>query len=661
MRNVNTRPVTEMPHQTNPAPEPARLAPWRALALGAGGVALLCAITPYNDYRVKNTYLYGCHLPIGGLFLFALLAMALNPLLRRYAPRRALRPGELLLVWAMLTTGAGLASSGLWRYLGPMVVAPAYFQNSGSRWLDMFQDAPGWLLLTRDPKSPLALRFYHGLPSGQPVPWAAWLPVVCAWGIAFALVVALSLGLCALFRRQWVQREKLAFPLAQLPLQIVAEAEGRQPLLRNKLFWAGCLTVILSHTASTLHYFAPSFPDALNRFDLTAWQQTPPWDALGLPTLEIFFAVIGAIFLLPADVSLTLWLTFVVFHLVRVARAQMGYDPLLIGPLNHEGAMGTGAFLVWALWLVWIARPRWREVWQAARRPCEADESEEPLSSRSALALTIMGAAGLLVWMRAAGMPLWIAALVLLLFGVILLVLTRIVAESGLLFVQTPFLPTDLMAFWGTSHYTPTAAGATLLTEVVFIHDPREHVMPAIANAYALTGPSRLQPRAFTGGIALAVGIGFFVSFVSFVWLSYRFGAVTLDAYGTDGAPHWSLDRALQYANTPLPVNPGDIKALGLGATLAALFAWMKARFLWWPFGPIGLAMASTYAMNRIWFSVFLGWACKAAVLRLGGLRWFRAALPFFLGLLLGEGLFGGAAALWGLLTGVSAPPFLPT
>jgi hypothetical protein len=34
--------------------------------------------------------------------------------------------------------------------------------------------------------------------------------------------------------------------------------------------------------------------------------------------------------------------------------------------------------------------------------------------------------------------------------------------------------------------------------------------------------------------------------------------------------------------------------------------------------------------------------------------------VPFFLGLLLGEGLFDGLAALWGLCFGVSAPPFLP-
>lgn len=640
------------------APLPRYAPPWRAMAIGAAGVALLCAVTPYNDLRLRNTFLYGNHLPIGGLFLFALLTMILNPALRRAWPRLALRPGELLLVWAMLTTGAGLASSGLWRYLAPMVVAPAYFADSGRRWLDAFRDAPDWLLLTRDPNSPLARWFYHGVPSGQAIPWAAWGAVTLAWGIAFALTVALSIGLCALFRAQWLGRERLAFPLAQLPLHIVRDMEDGTPIVRRRALWAGCAVVVALHTISTVHHFVPSVPDAVNRFDMSGWQQTPPWDALGLPTLEVFFAVIGAIFLLPTDVSLTLWLTFVVLHLVRVLRVRLGYDALLIGPLNHEGALGVGAIVVWAPWLCWIARPHFREFLSAARSG-RADESE-PLSPRVALALIALGVGGLLAWMHAAGIPLILAAIVLALFCVILLVLTRIVAESGLLFVQTPFIPTDMMAFWGTSYYTPTAAGVTMMTQVVLMHDPREHVMPAIANAYALTGEAGVRPRAFTGAIVAAIALGFGVSFLSSLWVNYRFGAITLDAYGPIGAPTWSLDRALQYVNAPLAPNVGDMEAMGLGGGLAALFVYLKARFLWWPFGPIGLAMASTYAMGRIWFSVLLGWLCKAVALRVGGLRAYRAALPFFLGLLLGEGLFGGCAALWGLLSGVTAPQFLP-
>lgn len=299
-------------------------------------------------------------------------------------------------------------------------------------------------------------------------------------------------------------------------------------------------------------------------------------------------------------------------------------------------------------------------MWRAVRDPRSLSQEDEPLSARAALGLTLLGAGGLLLWMHLAGVPVWLAALVVALMGVILLVLARIMAESGLLFLMTPFIPTDLMAFWGTHYYTASSASVTLLTQVVLIHDPREHVLPAITNAYALAGPSGLKPRAFTVGIALAILIGFVVSFYAFVGLNYRYGAMTLDNYGTNLAPHWSLDRARDYVRMPLSANGGDLQALSAGMLLAALLASLKSRYLWWPFGPIGLAMGSTYAMNRIWFSVFLGWVCKAVVLRVGGLRAYRVALPYFLGLLLGEGLFGGFSVLWGMLTGAPTPPFLP-
>ncbi len=278
-----------------------------------------------------------------------------------------------------------------------------------------------------------------------------------------------------------------------------------------------------------------------------------------------------------------------------------------------------------------------------------------------ALALTVIGLVGLPLWLFAAGMPLLQAGLMVLLFGILILVLTRFVAECGLLFLDSTFMPTQVMAVWGTHYYTPLSAGIAFEHDITLLHYPTEHVMPATANCFSFVGESRIRPRLFTGGIVLAIVVGYFVSFVSSVWLNYHFGAITLDEYGARSAPQWSLDRALEYVNSPLPTHPGDMEVLGLGAGLAALFLALKSRFVWWPFGPIGLAMGSTWAMDHMYFSIFLGWVCKVAMLRIGGLRLFGAALPFFFGLLLGEGLFGGFCVLWGMMTGVSTPAFFPT
>ncbi len=645
----------EEPARRTPLP-PARFRAAVALLVGVGGVALLCAMTPYNDYHLKNTFLYGNHLPIGALCLFTILAWLLNPLLGRVHPSLALSTAELIVAWSMWATGACLASSGLWRYLGPMVVAPAYFANAGRRWLDAFSRSPDCLLLSKDPNSPLIRWFYEGIPPGVAIPFRAWLPVLISWGILFAMFTALFMALCALFRKQWVERERLTFPLALLPLEIAA---GRA-LYRNRLFWAGVFIVFAHHGINTAHALSPAIPTLLAPVDTNAWFPDPPWNALGLGVMEVFFAVIGAVYLLPLEVSFSLWFTFLVLHLVRVVRVQMGMDPLMIGPLHHEGAMGTGALITWALWMLWVARPHWRHVWSVlSRREPEADQ-HEPMRYRSAVALIGICLVGILLWMHWAGIPLSIALLVTLLFVLIMVVLTRVVAEAGLLFVQTPFIPTDAMAFFGTSYFNTQTASVTLLMEVVIMHDPREHPMPAIANAYSLARPHLLPARWLTRALALALCAGFVTGFFAFVGVSYRYGSVTLDYYGTNMAPHWSLDRALGYGESPLHPHSGGILAMGVGGALSLWLGWMRSRYIWWQVSPIGLVMASTYAMGRIYFSVFLGWLLRWLCVRVGGLHGYRRFLPFFLGLLLGEALYGGLAALFSALTGAPVPQFLP-
>ncbi len=63
----------------------------------------------------------------------------------------------------------------------------------------------------------------------------------------------------------------------------------------------------------------------------------------------------------------------------------------------------------------------------------------------------------------------------------------------------------------------------------------------------------------------------------------------------------------------------------------------MKSRFLWWPFHPAGYVLTTGEGMVYSWFAVFISWALKFAVLKYGGVKGYRKAMPFFFGLILGE------------------------
>jgi hypothetical protein len=70
--------------------------------------------------------------------------------------------------------------------------------------------------------------------------------------------------------------------------------------------------------------------------------------------------------------------------------------------------------------------------------------------------------------------------------------------------------------------------------------------------------------------------------------------------------------------------------------TTVALMA-MKMHFLGRPLHPVALPIACAWIMDAYLPAVFIAWLIKAAIMRYGGLRLHRLALPFFLGLIVGS------------------------
>jgi hypothetical protein len=74
-------------------------------------------------------------------------------------------------------------------------------------------------------------------------------------------------------------------------------------------------------------------------------------------------------------------------------------------------------------------------------------------------------------------------------------------------------------------------------------------------------------------------------------------------------------------------------------------------KFFWWPFHPAAYAAVSgSWAVSYIWFSLWLAWAAKLIFLKYGGLNTHRKAIPFFLGLILGQFVVGSIWTILGVL-----------
>lgn len=82
---------------------------------------------------------------------------------------------------------------------------------------------------------------------------------------------------------------------------------------------------------------------------------------------------------------------------------------------------------------------------------------------------------------------------------------------------------------------------------------------------------------------------------------------------------------------------------------------------MWLPLHPIGYAAANTDIMSWIWFPVFVGWLCKLLVLKYGGIKAYREALPFFIGLVLGDYVISGLWSVAFMLSGHTGYRTFPT
>jgi hypothetical protein len=66
--------------------------------------------------------------------------------------------------------------------------------------------------------------------------------------------------LMVIVRRQWVEHERLSYPMVQLPLALIGAGDGQQPLLRRRLTWMGFAVPFVLGSINALHNYYGVFP-----------------------------------------------------------------------------------------------------------------------------------------------------------------------------------------------------------------------------------------------------------------------------------------------------------------------------------------------------------------------------------------------------------------
>jgi len=637
----------------------------RAVIIGFLLVILLSVAIPYNDYYIRSTRITGNHFPMGAVFILFLLAFCINTIVRRFNRAVALTPAELLVVWCMMIVCTGIPSMGLMRYFFAMLVGPFYYATPQNRWAEsLHRYIPKWMVPTHDGVSPVVSHFFEGMPPDATIPWGEWKGPLIYWGIFIGMFYFMMFCLACILRKQWVERERLNFPLVQLPEEMVAEPEGKNLLnnfFKSRAMWIGFSIPVIIYFFNGMHRLYWSWPAFPTIIWLRRFLTQQPWRSMRIHSMRFYPSVIGFTYLLTLEVSFSFWFFYFFLQgeyvLGRVFNRPLGGDYSAFA--IHQQA---GAFLLLAVLLLWRARSHLKDVvMKAFRSSYPVDDSTEPMPYRLAFFGLVSSLVGMSIWCRFAGASLFFTFIALLLMAAVIIVLTRVVAQGGLIFICQNFQPYDVMTtVFGSAVIGPSTLSVMAIQNIIFIHDSREVMMPSIMNALRIGDGARMNKRALLTVMMLSVVVCLFVAGYYFLYLSYHHGASNLDRWGIRRIFLWRFNSLVWRIRRPGFTNWRNIRFMGYGALIMGVVYFMSSRFYWWPLHPLGILMANTYPMGCFWFSILLGWAIKAAIMKYGGARAYKNARPAFLGMILGEAVAGCFWALMGLRRGHALVHILP-
>ncbi|MDA0746842.1 MAG: hypothetical protein O2954_10000 [bacterium] len=606
----------------------------RSIILGVGVAAASSLWVNYIEYVIHaSRQMTGSHFPIGVLMAYLCLVLVLNPACRKLARRYTLSATELRVVLACGLVGGTIPSVGVTGYLLGAIAAPFYFANPENQWGEYFHpNIPEWLA-PRNVNGTLDY-LYEGLPPGASIPWHAWyVPVVCWMALVGALFVA-CLCVAVILRKQWVESERLTYPVLTPVLELTSRSERRD---FPRLFRIGFGIAFGIMCWNMVNYFVPGFPKIPNI-------QWGPWIKFeryfpGVWT-RINMFIISFAYFANTDVLFSLWFFDLLFILRSGILNRLGYNASSWAHASADFAwIPLGAFFALVFWSLWTARGHLKAVFrQALGGDAGLDESEEMMSYRTAALGLVLSLVFVVFWLWRAGMDSAVACLFVFAALVMYIGVARIVSDVGLVFVSMPVGPQRFVtSLLGTRNITESSFTSLAFTNALYSYG-KGLFMPAMSHVAKISDacPKEGRPRVLAGVFG-AFLVTTFATIAFTLYLGYRDGAYNFNDYPFNHYSIYGFTSAMSQMKNPQPPDVAQLGLFGVGAGVMSLLTFLKYRFAWWPFHPVGFALSgtSTYVRYGV-FSVFLAWAIKAFLLRMGGAEMYRRYQPFFLGILTG-------------------------
>ena len=643
MSSPRTTPAPEHPPQLDAAAHVTV----RGILIGC----LLCAIisigAPYGRQLIKGTSLALTSATPAAFFLFFLLLLTLYLALGWCRRSWALQRGELITIFFMMMVASAIPTKGVNGLLLPMITGTFYYATPENDWANQIHPLlPHWILVA-DPQT--VKEFYEGASSRGGIPWAHWLPPLGAWLLLYGSLYLAVTSISVILRRQWVQHERLIYPLMQVPLAMMAEdPQGRllKPFFRSWTMWIGFAIPVVFMSFFALHNYFPWFPQIVLSAPVDIFRQS-----ISL-TFGINFLMLGFGYFINTNIAFSLWFFYLLHQMqeglllyygLHSTQAELGWwtEP----GMGHQM---MGALIVLVVSGLWVGRLHFKRVLRKAWcKDAPVDDSDEIMSYRAAVCGAGLGIAGMSIWLWRTGIPAWIVPVFLFAGLVIFIGLARVISETGLPIFKANMIP----AGFAVSNVGVPALGlkgmvATGYT-MVWCGDLLVFMMAPLANGLRLSSELKSGQRRLAWAVVLAMVIALVLSAWFTIYLAYRYGSMNLlisEHYATEPSRF-----ALEKIVNPTGPSLGGYLWMTGGGLIMGLLLVARQQFLWWPFHPLGFLVSHGRVMDGIWSTIFLAWLLKMVVLKYGGVGLYRRTQPFFLGLALGHIAIGG---IWLVIDG---------
>ena len=618
----------------------------RSLLVGLALAVGLNLAAPFVGLVLRSQYLATSYFPVGLGVGFFVVVLGANGALRRIRRSWALRERELAVVFVMAAVASTMPTHGISGKLLSFISAPHYLASPENRWAEyILPHLPRWAVVEGGP----GLRwFYEGLPRGEAIPWSAWaLPL--AWWLAFLGAAWLAcLCVISILRRQWMEHERLAYPLAEMATALIRGSEaaaGAPRLTRSRLFWAGFGLAFGTLAWNLVGYFVAGWPELPRALPPIVVARDFP----GIP-LVLYWPMLCITFFLKAEVSLSLWVFVILGVIEEGVFNRLGFsirNSLSVACFDASRPalawQSYGAMVAMVGLNLWVARRHLAAVARKALHPGDPclDDRRELLPARTALLGLAFAGCFMTLWLWRLGLRPLTALLFLTAAFVGFLGLSRLVVEGGLVFILPPLTPQSAtVTLLGNS-----AVGARQLTAVGltmgWIADPINAFMPAAANATKVGHSARAGGGSLVAAIVLAVAAGLAATIPLTIWIGYQLGAHTTGTWLFHSAPSVPYGYIIRAIGSEPGIEWAKLACAGIGGAAMLALTALHHRLSWWPLHPIGLVVGVIYKVRWCFLPFLLGWLCKVVVLRVGGAAGLQRAKPFFLGAMVGW--FAGA------------------